>query len=120
MNIILIFTGGGIGAVLRHLISSVLAKPNAEFPIAILAVNILGSFLIGLFAGLGKGVVESGMNLHMFFVIGILGGFTTFSAFSMEALTLLNQGKTMMALGYVLASVILSVLAAYIGLILTR
>lgn len=116
-----IFIGGGIGASLRHLISSFLSKPNVEFPFAILAVNILGSLLIGALAGaISKGLVQGGTNTHMLLAIGLLGGFTTFSTFSLETLQLIQTGKYILAASYIAASVILSVGACFIGLILTK
>ena len=121
MAYLYIFIGGGIGASLRHLLSSLMHKPNAEFPIAILAINIVGSLLIGLLAGLvSKGMIQGGVNLHMFLAIGILGGFTTFSTFSLESLNLIQTGKYGLAATYILASVTLSIGACFLGLMITR
>ena len=84
-----------------------------------LAVNGAGSLLIGLLAGLFGGW-ETGHNARLFLVTGFLGGFTTFSAFSLDALTLWERGAMLQAALYVVGSVILSLLAAAIGLLITR
>ena len=89
------------------------------FPWWTLAVNISGSFLIGLLAGL-FGAWETGQEMRIFLITGMLGGYTTFSAFSLDALTLWERGAFQQAGLYVLASVILSLLAAALGLMATR
>jgi CrcB protein len=120
MHWVLVFVGGGLGAVARHGINRAgLAMLGPGFPWWTLAVNVLGSFLIGLLAGL-FGAWETGHNARLFLTTGFLGGFTTFSAFSLDALTMWERGATLQAGFYVLASVLLSLLAAAIGLLLTR
>lgn len=120
MHWLLVFVGGGLGAAARHGVNRAgLALLGPGFPWWTLAVNVLGSFLIGLLAGL-FGVMETGQNARVFLTTGFLGGFTTFSAFSLDALTLWERGSQLEAGLYVLASVILSLLAAAVGLLLTR
>ena len=120
LGYLLVFVGGGIGAAARHGINRVgLALLGPGFPWWTMAVNVVGSFLIGLLAGL-LGASEAGQNLRLFLTTGILGGFTTFSAFSLDALTLWERGAEVQAGLYVLASVILSLLAAAVGLLITR
>jgi CrcB protein len=120
MHWLLVFVGGGIGAVARHGINRAgLALLGPGFPWWTLAVNIVGSFTIGLLAGL-FGAMETGHNARLFLTTGLLGGFTTFSAFSLDALTLWERGAELQAGLYVLASVILSLLAAAVGLMLSR
>lgn len=120
MHWLLVFVGGGLGAAARHGINRAgLALLGPGFPWWTLAVNVIGSFLIGLLAGL-FGAMETGHSLRLFLVTGVLGGFTTFSAFSLDALTLWERGAPMQAGLYVLASVVLSLLAAAVGLLLTR
>ena len=117
---LLVFIGGGLGAVARHGINRAgLALLGPGFPWWTLAVNVSGSFLIGLLAGL-FGAWESGHNLRLFLTTGVLGGFTTFSAFSLDALAIWERGAFLQAGLYVLGSVILSLLAAAIGLMVTR
>ena len=97
---LLVFVGGGTGALLRYLVSLLVDKP-----IGTLAINVAGSFLIGLLVAIPAG------NLRLLLAVGLLGGFTTFSAFSLDALRLWQRGEPMLALVYVLASVLLSLAA---------
>lgn len=120
MHWLLVFIGGGLGAAARHGINRAgLAWLGPGFPWWTLAINVAGSFLIGLLAGL-FGALETGHNVRLFLITGFLGGFTTFSAFSLDALTLWERGAEMQAGFYILASVILSLLAAAVGLLVTR
>ncbi|TFL19767.1 fluoride efflux transporter CrcB [Jannaschia formosa] len=108
--------GGALGASLRHLIASALARDG--FPVAILACNVLGSFAMGLLA---VALVRHGLpQWQPFLLTGVLGGFTTFSAFSLETLTLVERGALAQAGLYVAASVGLSVMALAVGLWLGR
>lgn len=117
---LLVFAGGGLGAMTRHGINRAgLAVLGPGFPWWTLAVNVFGSFLIGVLAGLFAGW-ETGHNARLFLTTGFLGGFTTFSAFSLDALTLWERGAMLQTGLYVTGSVILSLLAAAIGLLLTR
>jgi len=111
-NMLLVGLGGGIGSVLRW--SCSIWLKNQPFPYATLFVNITGSLLIGLLMGLSlHGKMED--NFKLFLVTGICGGFTTFSAFSMENLTMMQQGKASLALLYILISVICGISAAWLG-----
>ena len=103
--------GGAIGAVLRYLTGLALA-----FPFGTLAVNILGSFLIGV---LWVALADRGQWSPLL-ITGILGGFTTFSAFSLDTLRLVDSGRAPMAAVYVLASVILSLGAVALGHAITK
>lgn len=106
--------GGAIGAVLRFGVGlGVLRLAGPGFPVAILTVNVIGSFLMGLFAvfAFHKGVE----HLNPFVMTGIFGGFTTFSAFSLEAFTLYERGDVGQAMMYIGLSVILSLVALAIG-----
>jgi CrcB protein len=89
------------------------------FPWWTLAVNVTGSLVIGLLAGL-FGAMETGHNARLFLVTGFLGGFTTFSAFSLDALTLWERGAQLQAGLYICGSVLLSLIAAALGLMLSR
>lgn len=119
-NLLLVAAGGGIGAGVRHLTnmgSLRLVGPN--YPWGTMAINIVGSFAMGLFiAALAR---RGGSNeLRLFVATGILGGFTTFSAFSLDFATLWERGATLPAFGYALASVIGAIIALFLGLWLAR
>lgn len=118
MNALAVFIGGGLGAMLRWGVGKwTLHWFGTGFPIGTLAVNIAGSFAIGLAVGALDGV---GPTARLFFVTGLLGGFTTFSAFSLDALTLWQRGEMVVAALYVLATVTLSLAAAVAGMMLSR
>ncbi|QDP19658.1 fluoride efflux transporter CrcB [Sphingomonas xanthus] len=120
MHWLLVFVGGGLGAMARHGMGRAgLALLGPGFPWWTIAVNVSGCFAIGLLAGL-FGVQEAGQNLRLFLIVGFLGGFTTFSAFSLDALALWERGSPLHALFYVAASLVLSLLAAAIGLLASR
>jgi CrcB protein len=112
--------GGAAGAVLRYLagIGVVRLLGHTPFPYAILSVNILGSFLMGVFvvAAAHRGLT----HLSPLVMTGLLGGFTTFSAFSLEAVTLYERGEVTLAVIYVVASVCLSIFGLVLGLWLAR
>ena len=111
--------GGAIGACLRYLASvGAMRVFGPGFPVGTLIVNILGSFAMGvLVVVLAK---KGGAHLAPLFLTGMLGGFTTFSAFSLDAVTLWERGQGGLAFGYVAASVILSLGALAAGLFLAR
>jgi CrcB protein len=120
MHWLLVFVGGGLGAMARHGMNRAgLALLGPGFPWWTLAVNVLGSFIIGLLAGM-FGAWETGQNARLFLITGFLGGFTTFSAFSLDALTLWERGAIVQAGLYVAGSVTLSLFAAAAGLIASR
>ncbi len=104
--------GGGIGSMLR-LCLSLLIKPVYMFPLATVSVNCIGSFLIGIIAGLA--IRENHSGWYIFLATGICGGFTTFSAFSLEGLQMLQQQKTGMYLLYTGSNIILGLIFAWLG-----
>lgn len=113
---LLVGLGGGIGSMLRYSFSVLFNKFSTTlFPWPTFIVNILGSFLIGLlFSFLSRNLITS-PDLKLLLIAGFCGGFTTFSAFSIEGLTLLNDGNTSIALLYILGSVLFGLLAVWIG-----
>ena len=113
-----VFVGGGLGSVLRWLIGKwTLAWFGYGFPVGTSAVNIAGSLAIGLAIGALEGV---GQPAKLFFVTGFLGGFTTFSAFSLDTLTLWQRGEVLTAVLYVGLSVALSLAAVWAGWAIVR
>jgi CrcB protein len=107
-TVLQVAVGGAIGAVARFGVSALVV-----FPIGTLAVNVVGSFLIGV---LWVWAASRGAAALPFLMTGVLGGFTTFSAFSLDTMRLVEDGRITGALGYVLASVMLSLLACALGL----
>ena len=121
MSYLLVFVGGGIGAALRHGVNrAALALLGNNFPFGTLFVNVLGSYFMGAFAGL---LLARGMGEHpvrLFLATGVLGGFTTFSAFSLDAVLMWQRGE-LASLGiYTAASVLGSIGALFLGLATVR
>lgn len=114
--LLLIGLGGGLGSVLRALLSFWL---RSAMPWGTFVVNVCGCLLIGLLAGLATGAGLSD-NARSLWVVGFCGGFTTFSTFSYENVALLQQGRFLLAGVYMVSSVVVCLVAAYIGLRLTR
>ena len=118
---LLAFVGGGLGAMLRHGINRLaFAIWGAAFPAGTMIVNVVGSLVMGLLIGLFAAYPAINQPARLFLTTGLLGGFTTFSAFSLDALTLYERGQIGLALGYVAASVILSLAAIAAGYFLGR
>lgn len=121
MGFLLVFVGSGIGGMARHGVGLAALKwfgPN--FPVGTLAINIVGSFLIGIVAEYWA--IKSGLPqpLRLFLTTGIIGGFTTFSTFSLETALLWERGQPWLAAGYVAASLVLSLGALFGGLWVIR
>jgi len=117
----LVAMGGAIGACLRHMVSVAAVRLfGAAFPWGTLGVNIVGSLVMGVVVELLARRVGSSHELRLFLATGILGGFTTFSAFSLDVAMLWERGDAGYALAYVMASVALSVGALFAGLWLVR
>lgn len=120
-SILAVAAGGAIGSVGRYLAVAWIARRfGADFPWGTLAVNAAGGLAIGLLAGVFGLLLQISAEIRLFLVTGLLGGFTTFSAFSLEVVELCERGAWAAAAGYVAASVALSVSAAFAGLWLAR
>jgi CrcB protein len=118
---LIVFLGAGIGGALRHGVNVASSRLfGFDFPYGTLIVNVAGSFLMGLFAGYFA--FRPGVDQHMrlFLTTGILGGFTTFSAFSLDTMLLIERNRYALAAGYAAGSVAFSVAALFIGLALFR
>jgi CrcB protein len=121
MNYLLVFIGGGFGSTLRQIINIVSARVlGTAFPYHTFIINITGSIVTGLIAGYLAFKGEAAQPWRLFLMTGILGGYTTFSAFSLDAVTLYERGETGLALLYVLGSVVLSIAGLVAGLALVR
>jgi len=120
MNLFLVMAGGALGAGARHLASrAALAIAGPGLPVGTLAINVAGGLLMGVLAGL-LARTTAGEPWRLFLGVGVLGGFTTFSAFSLDAVLLAERGQWVAAVGYVLASVVGSIAALVAGLTLAR
>jgi fluoride exporter len=116
MTYLIVFVGGGIGAALRHAVNRgaiILLGPS--FPFGTFFVNVLGSFLMGVLAAVLLARGEGDQSVRLFLGTGILGGFTTFSAFSLDLWLMLARGTAVPALGYALLSVVGSLAMLVLG-----
>ena len=120
-GILYVALGGALGASGRHLLGMGALKAfGPDYPYGTMIANILGGFLMGVLAGWLALKVSGGENLRLFLGVGLLGGFTTFSAFSLDAIMMYEKKAYGALLSYVGGSVILSIGALMIGLILAR
>jgi len=112
-NLLLVGLGGSIGSMARYAVSLLIRSKS--FPYATLSVNVIGSFIIGVVFAMS--IKEAGLsnNWRLFLATGICGGFTTFSAFSLENMELLQNGKIGMALSYIIFSILLGIIATFLG-----
>jgi fluoride exporter len=111
-----VFLGGGLGAVARYALGAwIVARAGAAFPLHTLAINVSGSFAIGLLLAVLAARFHVGPAARLFLVVGFLGGYTTFSSYSYEALALIESGALRQAALYVLGSNALSLLACLGG-----
>ena len=121
LSYLLVFIGGGLGSSLRHTINLISAKLfGTAFPYHTFIINITGSTLMGLIAGYLAFKGEASQSWRLFLMTGILGGYTTFSAFSLDAALLYERGELGLAILYVLGSVVLSLAGLFGGLALVR
>ncbi len=121
-SVIMVFLGGGLGAVARYGVNqAALARFGPELPWGTLTVNVVGSLAMGmLWAVVAAQLDTFPVEVRVFLATGFLGGFTTFSAFSLDAFHLWQRGDAMIAVAYAAASVALSVGALAVGFALVR
>lgn len=114
MNVLIVGAGGAIGAVLRYLMTLIPVNPENGFPVKTFAINVIGSFVIGLVAALTtKNLMDE--RISLFLRVGVCGGFTTFSSFALETEGLITKGSTGMACLYVICSIVCGVLAVMLA-----
>lgn len=115
---LLVGIGGGVGSVARYLLSTwtMHAAAPAKFPLGTFVVNLLGCLLAGVLAGLAERHAVFDAQVRLLLMVGVLGGFTTFSAFGLETAQLLRRGEWLVATGYVGGSVLLGIGAVLLGL----
>jgi CrcB protein len=115
-TIFLVGLGGALGSILRYVSVGLTNKYfQGTFPIATLAINILGSLLIGLFIGIIAKYYPDNQPLKFLLIVGFCGGFTTFSSFALENYSLFQNGQQFMAYLYIIASVVLTISAVAVG-----
>ena len=120
---LIVAAGGALGAMARYGLGQWAGRsfPGAVWPVGTLGANLVGGLLMGLLAGwLAFRGGAQGETLRLFAAVGVLGGFTTFSSFSLEAALMLERRQFGLAGGYALASVVLSVAALFLGLMVAR
>lgn len=120
-SLILVFMGGGLGATLRYLINNFATDQisiNSEhnFPFGTFIANILGSLIIGFVVGLFENEIFTNEQLRLFIIVGLLGGFTTFSSFSLEIVNMAQSGSYMLAVGYILSSILIAIIFTLLGM----
>jgi fluoride exporter len=121
MLYLIVFLGAGIGGALRHGVNLAAGRLfGLGFPLGTLIVNVLGSFLMGALAGYFAFRPGIGQHVRLFLTTGILGGFTTFSAFSLDAALLIERNAYGAAAGYIAGSVAASIAALFFGLAVFR
>ncbi len=119
MNLLLVFVGAGLGGIARYGVGAASLRLGSDFPYGTMAINIVGSILMGLF--IGWFAMRGGAQaLRLFVATGVLGGFTTFSSYSLEAVMLLERGDHAQAAAYIVGSVALGLAGLFAGLLLMR
>ncbi|MBO9588168.1 fluoride efflux transporter CrcB [Devosia sp.] len=119
---LLVGAGGALGAMARYGFASIIGRLwPMSFPLATLFINIIGSIAMGLFVGLmAKFLPPNQEELRLFVAVGIFGGFTTFSSFSLDTIVLIERGELIQAITYVALSVVVCLIGLYLGLLITR
>lgn len=120
-QILLVGLGGGLGSIFRFLTSLLTAKYYSNaFPLATFAANILGCFLIGLLIGILGQNIQTNQSLKLLLITGFCGGYTTFSAFASENISLLQTNNYLTTIIYITASILAGLFAVWLGLTLTK
>ncbi len=120
--VLLVGAGGAIGSMARYGMSVLVGRFwSGSFPLAILLINIIGSVLMGVFIGLlARFMPPMANEIRLFIAVGVLGGFTTFSSFSLDTITLIERGELVQAIFYVALSVVVCLAGLYLGLLMSR
>ena len=118
--ILAVAIGGAVGSLLRYFVASAIQQPTMQFPWGIFVVNISGGFIMGVIVELSALKLQISPEVRAFLTVGILGGYTTFSTFSLDSALLIQRGAYMTAAGYIIGSTVLSITALFAGLALVR
>ena len=118
---LLVGIGGALGAMARYGVGTAITAPANGFPLATFLINITGSLAMGLLIGiLARTTPQYQNEIRLFVAVGVFGGFTTFSSFSLDAITLIERGDFVLATAYIVGSVVISLVGLYVGLVATR
>lgn len=118
---LLVGIGGALGAMARYGVGTTLPAPGNGFPAATLLINIAGSVAMGVLVGvLAKTTPQFQNEIRLFVAVGLFGGFTTFSSFSLDSIFLIERGEFVLATAYIVGSVLLSVAGLWLGLLAMR
>ena len=118
--ILAVAIGGAVGSLLRYFVASAIQQPTMQFPWGIFVVNVTGGFLMGVIVELSALRLNISPEVRAFLTVGILGGYTTFSTFSLDSALLIQRGAYMAAAGYIIGSTMLSITALFAGLAVVR
>lgn len=119
-SIILVMVGGGIGAVLRFQLGRILVTSPSGWPWGTFAANVVGGLLMGVLAAWLLRAGQGAENMRLLLGVGLLGGFTTFSSYSLELVQMVQNGQGLMAIIYAIGSAVIAVSALLAGLMLTQ
>lgn len=119
-NLLIVFLGGGVGSIIRYIISQTFAHPKYSFPWPTLVANFLGCLIIGILLGLAIRNDSARSELYLFAVVGFCGGLTTFSTFSAESLHLIKSGNLLSFFIYTALSIISGLSAVVVGNFLVK
>ncbi len=118
---LLVGIGGALGAMARYAMGGLVGTLPNGFPTATFLINILGSIAMGVLIGvLAKTTPQYQNEIRLFVAVGIFGGFTTFSSFSLDAITMIERGDVLLATGYIVGSVVLSLAGLWMGMLAMR
>jgi CrcB protein len=118
---LLVGIGGVLGCLARFAVSNLVGSTSNGFPLAIFVINVIGSTAMGVFVGvLAKTTPQFQNEIRLFFAVGVLGGFTTFSSFSLDAITLIERGDILLAGLYIVGSVIFALAGLWLGMLAVR
>lgn len=120
LNCVLVGIGGFVGSVCRYLIGLLPIESDSGFPVKTLAINVIGSFLIGMITALAAKNKSLNPQVILMLKVGVCGGFTTFSTFAYESTELIKNGHMLTALAYICTSIVLSVCVIYLAQVLIK
>ena len=115
MNYLAVLVGGGVGALVRYLVSVFIQKFVPNFPLGTMVINITGAFLIGFLSIYLTEVIDAPPNIRLLLITGFLGGYTTFSTFTLEGIGLINNGDYLKAFYYIVGTNVIGFLLVALG-----